>query len=316
METSKKFVGQRFGFVVVLEVTDPGKGRVTVQCDCGAKVERNIYTIVRNDKAGYTISCGCKRSYGFTKENSYASRKVGGTQATCKRCGESFKHYANRQNQAYCGRACYDLTRAEVRQAKKAELAILISERRKAREESRLRNCLWCGAKTKKPSYCSKDCSIKGTGRKTESLACGFCGKQYMGNKGQKYCCKRCRTKDYFRSNLGLLNFEKRLARKAAKKRHKIKRRRITRSGKVTRADIVLAYGNVCHLCNTTIDLSKTFPDPWCFSMDHIEPICRLGDHTIENIRPAHLICNSRRGNKPIDSKVDTMPPKGWLFAF
>ncbi len=58
----------------------------------------------------------------------------------------------------------------------------------------------------------------------------------------------------------------------------------------------------VCWLCGEAIDLTLKNPDPMSFSADHVETVKslppndpRLNDS--RNMRPAHLSCNSRRGD-------------------
>jgi 5-methylcytosine-specific restriction endonuclease McrA len=52
-------------------------------------------------------------------------------------------------------------------------------------------------------------------------------------------------------------------------------------------------YGEVCWLCG------KSIPEG-AFSVDHVIPRSRGGGDEIENLRPAHGRCNSRRGNRGI----------------
>ena len=49
-------------------------------------------------------------------------------------------------------------------------------------------------------------------------------------------------------------------------------------------------YGRVCWLCGRTI-VGQV-------SVDHVLPRSRGGSDDIENLRPAHLTCNVRRGNR------------------
>ena len=61
---------------------------------------------------------------------------------------------------------------------------------------------------------------------------------------------------------------------------------------KVTRnkAKVLNTYGDVCHLCNK----------PGADTADHLIPRSLGGDNSIDNQRPAHRSCNSRRGNRPL----------------
>ena len=54
-------------------------------------------------------------------------------------------------------------------------------------------------------------------------------------------------------------------------------------------------YGLICWLCNSPIPGSQTGPGSR-FSVDHIIPDSFGGGHELENLRPAHVSCNSARG--------------------
>lgn len=49
----------------------------------------------------------------------------------------------------------------------------------------------------------------------------------------------------------------------------------------------------VCKLCHTACELGDA-------SIDHIQCIAHGGHHTWDNVQLAHLMCNVRRGTKPI----------------
>lgn len=50
-------------------------------------------------------------------------------------------------------------------------------------------------------------------------------------------------------------------------------------------------YGNVCHLCGK----------PGATTIDHIVPVVHGGDNSLDNLRPAHLSCNSSRGARSLE---------------
>lgn len=52
--------------------------------------------------------------------------------------------------------------------------------------------------------------------------------------------------------------------------------------------------GYLCHLCGGGVT-----PADW--SVDHVLPISRGGTHTWDNVACAHLLCNSRRGNRLLE---------------
>lgn len=49
--------------------------------------------------------------------------------------------------------------------------------------------------------------------------------------------------------------------------------------------------GGICHICNT-------FVHPDELDMDHVIPINRGGEHSYNNIKVSHGICNRRKGTK------------------
>ena len=57
------------------------------------------------------------------------------------------------------------------------------------------------------------------------------------------------------------------------------------------------AEGGVCHLCGLPIDPELESPHPMSFTADHIIPMA-MGGHLTDrrNLRPAHRICNMKRG--------------------
>jgi hypothetical protein len=96
------------------------------------------------------------------------------------------------------------------------------------------------------------------------------------------------------------------------------------KTGQATRerikARLLKKYGAVCHLCviwgatrdATLIDLTLKFPDPQCFTRDHLKPRSLKGAvHAITNQRPAHNRCNSYRGNKTMEQVAAVPPP--WI---
>jgi len=73
------------------------------------------------------------------------------------------------------------------------------------------------------------------------------------------------------------------------------------KTGQATRARFKAAvlkrWGPVCWLCGEVIDLELPWPNPACFTRDHVKPRSLKGSDSIRNQRPAHKVCNERRGN-------------------
>ena len=54
----------------------------------------------------------------------------------------------------------------------------------------------------------------------------------------------------------------------------------------------------VCGLCDESIDLFLRHPDLMSVSLDHILPVSLGGNHTRDNVQPAHLRCNLSKNNR------------------
>lgn len=70
---------------------------------------------------------------------------------------------------------------------------------------------------------------------------------------------------------------------------------------KYTEAQVLEAYGTDCHICLEPIDLEaprRTNREGWenGLHLDHLVSIAKGGSNTLENIRPAHGLCNTKKG--------------------
>jgi 5-methylcytosine-specific restriction endonuclease McrA len=86
----------------------------------------------------------------------------------------------------------------------------------------------------------------------------------------------------------------------------------------------VKAMGLPCHICGRPIDYSlttyvdpkdgRTKRHPLSYELDELVPVSKGGSpFDIDNVAPAHRICNQRRGNKtmpqkPREAATDPLP--------
>lgn len=61
---------------------------------------------------------------------------------------------------------------------------------------------------------------------------------------------------------------------------------------------LIAIFGRWCHICGKPIGKRSVV------SVDHIIPKSEGGTNDIENLRPAHRGCNSKRGNTPWPNPV------------
>ncbi|NDD55670.1 HNH endonuclease [bacterium] len=59
-----------------------------------------------------------------------------------------------------------------------------------------------------------------------------------------------------------------------------------------------------CHICRKRVNMDLDVQDIYSPTMDHLIPISLGGDHTYANIRLAHRICNSRKGNRAVNEQL------------
>lgn len=70
---------------------------------------------------------------------------------------------------------------------------------------------------------------------------------------------------------------------------------------------VIETYGTNCHLCGGEVDLlaPRTPGKPgWEKSLhvDHVVPLSRGGDDTLENVRPSHGKCNVKKHNRIVEN--------------
>ena len=70
-----------------------------------------------------------------------------------------------------------------------------------------------------------------------------------------------------------------------------------------TAEDVLLKYGISCHLCKKEINFNlprSVGKLGWenSFHIDHLIPISKGGNDTIENVRPSHGLCNLKKGSR------------------
>ena len=81
----------------------------------------------------------------------------------------------------------------------------------------------------------------------------------------------------------------------------KHRRRARERNAFVTRVSRVKIYTRDrwrCGICNKAVARNRVAPHPLSPTIDHIIPLSKGGTHEPANVRLAHYICNSRRGDR------------------
>ena len=68
-----------------------------------------------------------------------------------------------------------------------------------------------------------------------------------------------------------------------------------------TEQDVLEKWGTDCHICGQVIDMAaprRVGDQNWEMSLhlDHVIPLVKGGSHTLDNVKPAHALCNITKG--------------------
>ena len=109
---------------------------------------------------------------------------------------------------------------------------------------------------------------------------CTYCGSNFTGNAGSKYCSDRCSAN---------ASWKRRYARRGE---FAIERR--------VRFAIYARDNFVCQICMESVDMQIPTQDRMGHTLDHIIPQSHqlVPDHSASNLRLAHRLCNSIRGDR------------------
>jgi 5-methylcytosine-specific restriction endonuclease McrA len=89
------------------------------------------------------------------------------------------------------------------------------------------------------------------------------------------------------------------VAREANRRRRA--REALAENSPYTEAEVLTAWGSTCHICSEEIDFDaprRAGSGPgWGrgLHLDHVIPLSRGGADTLDNVKPAHAICNSKK---------------------
>jgi hypothetical protein len=80
--------------------------------------------------------------------------------------------------------------------------------------------------------------------------------------------------------------------------------------GKVDYKRILERDDYICHICNQPIDPNAKKKSSTALAFDHVVPLHPRpnepqGMHSEENIKPSHIACNVRKGNRPMSALTD-----------
>ena len=62
--------------------------------------------------------------------------------------------------------------------------------------------------------------------------------------------------------------------------------------------DIAMRDGFVCHICLQPVDMTLARNSRFGATLDHVHPLSKGGDDSLDNLKLAHWICNVKKSNK------------------
>jgi 5-methylcytosine-specific restriction endonuclease McrA len=89
------------------------------------------------------------------------------------------------------------------------------------------------------------------------------------------------------------------------REREKNRRRRASSSKPYNELQVIATYGGNCYLCGLEIDFlspRKCGNQGWesGFHVDHLIPLSKGGSDTLDNVRPAHAVCNLQKASNHV----------------
>lgn len=124
------------------------------------------------------------------------------------------------------------------------------------------------------------------------TCACGVIF--WTRQRSQIWCSRLCRARESYRRRDG----------------RRAERARFGHRYRVLRARVA-AEEFWCWRCWQPIDYARIFPDPWCFTLDHVRPLVQGGDeYDRDNARAAHLRCNVSAGTEQYRSRRRALPAR------
>lgn len=191
----------------------------------------------------------------------------------CDWCGHTFKPRSN--SARLCSQAC-------VRADRWRDKSCPVFKPSKPQ-----RRCGWCDHPIKAGKFCSS------------AHADAWYRANVLGRDStpvQYHSCAGCGESRAARATLTLGRLCGRCQEKARRSRDKALRRGARRTGEdFTLREIAERDGWKCHLCGDHVEDVEYDYRPSDPTLDHLIPVSEGGTHTRDNVRLAHMICNSTR---------------------
>lgn len=170
-------------------------------------------------------------------------------------------------------------------------------------------SCSNCGkdfvSKNKDKLTCSYECmlefgkALRKNEYKPKTKECKNCGANFVteyGKTNEDFCSDKCRRR--------MKNRKRRLYEKNIRMARAINNGRVDKD--ITLDRLSARDNGLCHICNKKVDEEDYIINDEGYlicgdmypSIDHVIPIAKGGTHTWDNVKLAHRLCNSYKGDK------------------
>lgn len=216
---------------------------------------------------------------------------------SCKHCQKSITQNTKAgQPRRYCDRTCASRARQELLKAKRQRQLICVECNKSFKA---------AGAARK---FCSKECRLENAKRHKAEQVKQYFANLYPDGIKTKVCrwCSQPMEVSARKSYAGRL-YHPDCSKEAERARYRIKTvRRQTKlnPNRISADQVVREYGDVCHICQDQIDMSLPRTSKMGLTIDHLIALSKGGTDTMENLRPAHWICNRRKSDKPLEEVI------------
>jgi len=164
------------------------------------------------------------------------------------------------------------------------------------------KSCVYCFCvyltNVKAQRFCSSNCRSKQLAVDSKAKTAARGGRPYSAD------CSRCHQKINKDTFIGASKYG-RFCRPCAlvRQRERYRRAFLKRQGvsnplRISADVLIERDGNVCHLCDTEIDLSLARNSRFGATIDHVIPLSKGGLDVLDNLKLAHWICNIKKGNR------------------
>jgi 5-methylcytosine-specific restriction endonuclease McrA len=173
-------------------------------------------------------------------------------------------------------------------------------------ERSQTKVCANCQAtfqsSVSNRNYCSKNCRVIANKNRAASKTASYYKELYPDGLKRKIC-EWCGEELIVpaQKTLASRRYHPECSKEAERARYRIKttkRRTKSKPSRLSADNLIREYGANCHICNEPIDLELPRTSRMGLTVDHVIPLSKGGSDELDNLRPAHWICNNRKSDK------------------